>query len=343
MVCFELPHPSPHLRCCSVRIFHWVGAPPGRIELGQQGVWAVFQREIADAFWPVLRTFLPRNSCAPMWFIEDLGSEKWKYTASVEWRAARNPNMTSLSVHLQHFASSEGGRLSDEEAFLRALLDATIYAHVPLEPAPPGRIRFVQFDRPDNGQTVLPLFTDEPKARFAAQGHVQIIAMPGREMLKLTQGATLMLNPNDERYVLYPEEVGALLSGRPLGGLSNERGEKEEQAKVGPPTVPVEALVSALAPLHASDPNVHASVVMEMHRGPNWNDRSLLLIIVTPSAEAERLIRASAVAAQPALSSLALPLLIKHLGPDEPLPSLWDQSTVIQTPRRPDDSGTEVH
>lgn len=47
-----------------------------------------------------------------------------------------------------------------EEAFFKALLNCTVYAHVPVEPAPPDRMRFVQFVRPDNSQTVLPFFSD---------------------------------------------------------------------------------------------------------------------------------------------------------------------------------------
>ena len=89
---------------------------------------------------------------------------------------------------------------------------------------------------------------------------------------------------------------------------------------------------------------VHASVVMEMRRGPSGEDRALLLIFVTPPAEAERLVRASAVVAQPALASLSLPLLIDQgVGLDEPLPKLWGQSAVVQAPRRPDDTLGGLH
>jgi hypothetical protein len=159
-------------------------------------------------------------------------------------------------------------------------------------------------------------------------------------MLALTQGAMLMLNPNDEKYTLYPEEVAALRAGRPLGGISTEA--VGEGAVACPPTVPV-PLVSVLAPFHASDPMVHASVVMEMRRGPSGEDRALLLIIVTPPAEAERLVRASAVVGQPALANLPLPLLIRAWGLDEPLPTLWEQSAVIQAPRRPEDARVGMH
>ncbi|TAN25073.1 MAG: hypothetical protein EPN31_16170 [Castellaniella sp.] len=57
---------------------------------------------------------------------------------------------------------------------------------------------------------------------------------------------------------------------------------------------------------------------------------------MTPPAEVERLVRASAVAAQPALAALSLPLLIKikEWGLDKPLPTLWEQSGVVRAPRR---------
>ena len=78
-----------------------------------------------------------------------------------------------------------------EDAFFKALLKSTVYAHVPLAPSPPGRMRFVQFVRPDNGQTVLPFFSDREQAEFAAGNVRAIIAMAGRELLELTRGATL--------------------------------------------------------------------------------------------------------------------------------------------------------
>jgi hypothetical protein len=249
--------------------------------------------------------------------------------------------MTSLSERLRRLLADECP-LVDEEAFLQALLTDAIYAHVPAR-TPPGRIQFVQFVRPDNGQTTLPLFTDHQKADFAAQGNVRVLGLPGRQMLALTYGATLMLNPNDEQYTLYPEEAAALLEGRPIGGISTEEVVEGAVKAACPPTVPVDRLVSVLGPLHAADPMVHASVIMEMRCGPSGADRVLMLIIVTPSAEAERLVRASAVLAQPVLPALSLPLMIRAWGLDEPLPVLWDQSVMIQAPRRPDGRRDDLH
>ena len=59
---------------------------------------------------------------------------------------------------------------------------------------------------------VLPFFSDRKQAEEASVGKVGIVAMSGRRLFELTQGATLMLNPNPDRAALYPPEVSALLA-----------------------------------------------------------------------------------------------------------------------------------
>jgi hypothetical protein len=97
-----------------------------------------------------------------------------------------------------------------EPAFFRALLDATMYAHTPIDPKA-DRLRFVMFKSPDDGTLVIPVFTDEAKARLAANGKVCLVEVPGRMLFELTRGATVMINPNDARCTLYPEEIRRLL------------------------------------------------------------------------------------------------------------------------------------
>jgi len=98
-----------------------------------------------------------------------------------------------------------------EPAFFRALLDATVYAHAPLNDAS-ERLRLVMFKSPDDGELVVPVFTDESKAEFAARGNVRIVSLIGRTLFEITRGAILMLNPNDARCTLYPEEISELLA-----------------------------------------------------------------------------------------------------------------------------------
>jgi hypothetical protein len=181
--------------------------------------------------------------------------------------------------------------MAAESAFFRALLEHTVYAHVPREPAPPDRIRFIQFVRPDNGQMALPFFSERKQAEDAAAGNVGIVAMAGRRLLELTQGATLMLNPNTDRVALYPPEVNALLEGRPLGHFTHETLQREEQVGVCLPTVPTDTLVLALRELFAREPAVRAAYLVEMHRGVQLADVSLMLTLVVSKKSEERMVQ----------------------------------------------------
>ncbi|MEW9624399.1 enhanced serine sensitivity protein SseB C-terminal domain-containing protein [Rhodanobacter geophilus] len=233
--------------------------------------------------------------------------------------------MTS-TAELQRLLEAAKNDVRAEEAFLAGLLSATVYAHVPRTPPPTGKMQFVQFVRPDNGQTVLPFFSDQAKAQFAGRGRVGIVSMAGRRLLELTQGATLMLNPNDDGYVLYPEEVSALLTDRPLGIFVAEQTTPGETVGLAAPSVPVDALVNALAGYLGKEPAVQAGYLMELHRGKDLADVSLLIALVVLSKEAERIARGSMVAAQPVLQSLTLPLLIMCHTPEEPLPPGYEEA-----------------
>lgn len=143
----------------------------------------------------------------------------------------------------------------EEPAFFQALLKAIVYAHIPAsDRLNVERIRFVQFHRPDNGQLVLPFFTDEKKARRTRGAAERVIALSGRSLLELTRGATLMLNPNENRCVLYPEEIDTLLRTGFIASLAKFNVEKEAAPLVGPPTDEppswlIDALITALAKL----------------------------------------------------------------------------------------------
>lgn len=49
-------------------------------------------------------------------------------------------------------------------------------------------MRFLQFVRPDNGQTVLPFFSERAQAEAAAGNAALIVAMSGRDLFELTGG-----------------------------------------------------------------------------------------------------------------------------------------------------------
>lgn len=97
-----------------------------------------------------------------------------------------------------------------EPVFFRALLSAIVFVHAPIGEES-GRFRVVLFKSPDDGKLVIPVFTDMAKAQRAAHGNVRIIAINCRTLLETTAGTPIMLNPNDARCTLYPEEVRQLL------------------------------------------------------------------------------------------------------------------------------------
>lgn len=220
-------------------------------------------------------------------------------------------------------ASIPADIIGAEQAFYEALLEATVYAHVPVEPAPPDRIRFIQFIRPDNGQTVLPIFSDRGQAEVvAAAGKVAIVAMAGRRLFELTRGATLMLNPNRDQLTLYPPEIGALLEGRPLGAFAKASLGANEQAGVCLPSVPTDALVLALRGLYEREPSVRAAYLAEIHRGSDGSDVFLLLTLVVTKGNTERMVQLTTLELHSVASPLALPVTMTCVSPDAPLPEL---------------------
>lgn len=217
--------------------------------------------------------------------------------------------------------------MAAEDAVFRALLELTVYAHVPAEPSPPDRIRFVQFVRPDNGQMVLPFFSDREQAgQAAAVRKVGIVAMTGRRLLELTQGATLILNPNKDCVALYPPEVKALLDGRSLGHFTHETREREEQVGFCLPSVPTNALVLTLGGLFAREPAVRAAYLVEMHRGADRSDVSLLLTLVVTEGSEERLVQLTALELNSLSPAPSLAVTMCCQSPDEPLPGYCQHS-----------------
>jgi hypothetical protein len=209
-----------------------------------------------------------------------------------------------------------------QEAFFKALLDATVYAHVPPGPVPRDRIRFIQFVRPDNGRTVLPFFSDRKQAEAAAAGRAGIIAMAGRRLLELTRGATLMLNPNYDRVSLYPPEIRALLEGRPIGFFTKENVEANQQVGVCPPSIPTDYLTLALRDLYEREPSVRAGYLVEVHRGADGSDVFLLLTLVVTKGNDERMVQLTTLELSSLSPELELPLTMTCVLPDESLPEL---------------------
>lgn len=190
----------------------------------------------------------------------------------------------------------------------------------------PGRIRFVQFNHPDNGQPVLPFFSDADKAKRAlgTSRDVSVIAMEACRLFELTRGATLMLDPNDHWATLYSEEIAALLAGQSLVAFDTEKLAAPETVGVRAPTVPVEELTQLLKTYCESEASVVAGYIIEILRGEDYRE-ALLLVALARSHVRERIVRAGMQFAQSAIGALSLPLLMTVIEPDRESSSFYQQ------------------
>jgi hypothetical protein len=216
-----------------------------------------------------------------------------------------------------------------QQRFFRALLEATVYAHVPVESPPRGVMRFIQFIRPDNGQTTLPFFSDKRQAEAAANNTALIVAMSGRHLFELTRGASLMLNPNVDAIALYPPEVTALLEGRPLGNFTMGEMPAETEFLIGPPSVSTVALNMILRNLFEKEATVKTAFLTELHREDDSAAVILLLTIVAAKAHQERLLQLVTLAFKTEALELALPLDMRFLAPDESLDQICNRGVQI--------------
>jgi len=213
-----------------------------------------------------------------------------------------------------------------EEAFFEALLDTTVYAHSPSGSIPPGRVRFVQFRRPDNGQTVLPFFTDLAQAKVPLSPERALVSMTGRELFEWTRGATLMMNPNREQAALYPAEIEALLEGRPLGRFGREPITLGDLTDGCPPSIPADDLVIALRNCFASEPMVSAGYLVEvLQNHEQQTETILLLVVVAPRMHAERLVHLISLVLQTSRPDISLPLTMVCHSAEEDLPAICDR------------------
>ncbi len=222
----------------------------------------------------------------------------------------------------------------EEPAFFRSLLEATVYAHAPVSDDHP-RLRLIQFQHPD-GFSAMPFFTSEAKAVLAAGSAARVVECRGRELLELTRGATLMLNPNDGGCVLYPEEVESLLTSGSVARVDVAQIPEERSLWVGAPEDPPSWLIPTLTRVFASLPMVGVAYLIEARAPERLAQVSLLVAIGVVPEHAERAARASLTALQ-GLQTMPPPFALDLItfAPDEGVPDYVKDSGVAPFYVRP--------
>jgi hypothetical protein len=207
---------------------------------------------------------------------------------------------------------------ASESAFFRALLDASIYTLAPLSDDHP-RLRLISFKRPD-GVEFIPLFADEAKAAASAEGQLRVVRFCGRAFFEATLGATVVINPNDEHCILYPEEIPGLLATGYVARLEVETAPAGVYVEPNPEAPAW--LIERLRKLYAELPYVDAVRLIGAARSNAPERQVLTIVIVTAKSFGERAAHATITALQLECKTHDCPVDVTTVPTDNPDNSL---------------------
>jgi len=188
------------------------------------------------------------------------------------------PDGTELETLLA-LATTEPGR---RPAFYRKLLESDVLVMVPDEVVVPNAqgdavMRFVQWNRIDR-LTAIPFFSSARTFFEAIPQGAQCLVVDGLQLLLLTRGAMLHLNPfSEHNVVLMPEDVELLLASGTLGSSERIKHTTERQLTTRDLSEPPAAMIEALTVLYSQAPNVKAAYLALVNGLYDSGQDSLLL------------------------------------------------------------------
>ena len=226
---------------------------------------------------------------------------------------------SSGSSSLEHLMAQCRTDPSAEPAFFAALLDAAVYAHAPRHDANEF-LRLIQFPHPQTGAHLLPFFSDLQQATEASNPQIRILQLTGRKLLEITVGATLILNPNRDYLILYPEETQMLLQGKTLPPIQRIEAEDFGPAVLNPATAAFDWLVVPLRERYAGIPGVQSAALAERPNPDGKLPKDLVIVAVVSDADAERAARSTGLAIEEGCMAYGATVDVATLRPDEAHP-----------------------
>lgn len=140
-----------------------------------------------------------------------------------------------------------------------------------------------------NGKPYLPVFSSLARLRAVIQNEVGFLAMNALELLRITQGAELMLNPgSDYGKEFTREEIAGILDGS-IWRTTPYVVEKPTQVLLGQPTRYPHALVEALARLFTGKREVQAAYLTHFFN-PAAGDKSHTMIAIEATGDWDHLV-----------------------------------------------------
>ena len=226
---------------------------------------------------------------------------------------------TGSAIGLDRLIEAAAKDPSRELELFQTLLGATMYAHSPIDDKS-ERLRLVMFKSPDDGSYVVPVFTDKAKAEFAARGKMRLVQGTGREILEITRGATVMINPNDVRCTLYPEEIAELLASGTIAPIQKDHFEEGQtqcfRLRKIPPVL-VKAIKKALPKIFSIEVAYVAGLKWRTANRPD----SLVIVLGGHAGREDREARATAIALHRVMRQLNQPVDIVHFDSSQTKPS----------------------
>jgi len=242
--------------------------------------------------------------------------------------------LTQEEIECSMRASIADPRL--EPQFFRDLLNARVYVFVPVSDDH-SKLRVVMFRQPTDGLHFIPFFTSEAQALEALGSDRRMFTCDGRMLFEATLGATLILNPNHESCIVYPEEVEALLTTGNVPHFATTVHEESREVCATPPDPVPEKLVRTLKQLYGSLPFVISARLIETFPPENPNSRTTVVCLEVRPPHAQRAARATAIALQTPQYDWGTKVDVLSSDPGK-RPELFDIGTVIfeRDPRLPD-------
>lgn len=169
-------------------------------------------------------------------------------------------------------------------AFYQALLREPIYAIVPEGAVftPAGTVRFIMWTG-DDGQRVIPFFSNRALVRRVISEHTQALRLLGRTFLEACRGATVVLNPNETVFCrLTASEASLLLDTGSPNASQNYQAAERMTLELQMPDVPP-GLLHSLSILLAQFPDIDCAYLVTMHAASETVMPVWLLAVLTRS------------------------------------------------------------
>lgn len=169
--------------------------------------------------------------------------------------------------------------------FYRVFLESEVFvigshggATGPVRLQPGERLSILSW-RQSDGAVFIPIFSSVELLEEALSHPAGYVAIRARDLLESTRGSRLVLNPRSAVGKGFPpEEVEMLLRGEIPGAGGEERViEKHTRVLLGQPSVPPEALLSALRTLFAKRPTVRSAALGIMALDGSVDDAELIV------------------------------------------------------------------